>query len=117
MSSKTQILLENISQEASDSGYSYGSKKPGAGYHRSRDNVHTATYTVTDFVGTIKLQGTLEIDPAEADWVDINNTTIGGDSSVFSEITLSSSFEGNFVWIRAAYNVQNGSIDSVRFSF
>lgn len=117
MSSKTQILLENISSEAADSGYSFGVKRPAAGYHRTRDNIHTVLYVVSDFVGSLKLQGTLKLDPSDNDWVDIDNTSIGGDSTAFTSSNISSNFTGNFVWVRAAYNIQNGTISKISFSF
>lgn len=117
MSSKIQILLENISSEATDSGYSFGEKQPAAGFHRSRDSIHTVTYTISDFVGALKLQATLELDPGDNDWFDVDNTSIGGDSTAFTSSTISATFTGNFVWLRAAYNVQNGTINKISFSF
>jgi hypothetical protein len=118
MSNETQTLLSSFSTESADSSFSYSDKKPGAGYHRQTDCLHTAVYTVDSFIGTIKLQATLALDPTEADWFDIINTGVGaGSDSSFWTTAHSVNFSGNFVWIRAAYNVQNGTITSIQYNF
>jgi hypothetical protein len=118
MSIESIILLENITAEATDSSTAYSSKQKGAGYHKRYGSLHTATYDVDSFVGTIKLQGTLELYPGETDWVDIVGTDIGlgSDSSAWTA-TQAVNFTGNFVWIRAAYNLQNGSITQIRYNY
>lgn len=115
MSSKIYTLLENISAEATDSTYSFGDKNVGAGYYRIADGLHTAVYDVTQFAGTIKIQGTLALYPDDSDWFDIDGTEIGGDSSLFTSLD-SINFVGNFVWVRAAYNLQNGTINSITYT-
>jgi hypothetical protein len=118
MSNDTIVLLSNAKTESSDSSFTYSEKRPGAGYHRQIDCVHTAVYNVSTFVGTIKLQATLELDPAESDWFDITDTNLGaGHDSAYWTTAHSVTFIGNFVWIRAAYNVQNGTIDSIQYNF
>jgi hypothetical protein len=117
MSTETLVLLSNITSEAGDSTYTYGNKQPGAGYHRSSDGLHTAVYAVDSFIGSIKIQGTLALYPSTDDWFDIDNTEIGlgSDSSAWTT-TGSVNFTGNFVWIRAAYNLQNGTITEIRYN-
>jgi hypothetical protein len=125
MSLEIHILAENITAESNDSTFSFSEKKPAAGYHLTRENTHTAIYNITEFAGAIKLQGTLAIDPSDQDWFNINNTEFGGnvdtlkigDSSILGTGVINTSFIGNFVWIRAAYNVQQGSISQIAFSF
>ena len=118
MSIENQVLLANITAEAADSTYAYGSKQPGAGYHKRSDSMHTATYSVDSFVGTIKLQGTLALYPADSDFFDIADTEIGLGSDSSAWTTAGSlNFQGNFVWIRAAYNVQNGTITSILYNY
>jgi hypothetical protein len=116
MSLESQILLTNISTESQDSSFLYSEKKQGAGYNRRSSNLHTLIYFLDNFSGTIKIQGTLSLNPAETDWADIENTEIGGDSSFFSD-ARSITFSGNFVWLRAAYNLQNGTITEIRYNF
>ena len=116
MSYENIILLENISTESNGNTFSYSDKKPGAGYHGRYDPLHTAVYSVDSFVGTIKLQATLELYPIDSDWFDISDSTFGGDSTT-STTVISKNFVGNFIWIRAAYSIQNGSISSIRYNY
>lgn len=116
MSNENIVLLSNISTESTDSSFAYSDKNKGAGYNKNGDGVHTVVYTVDSFVGTIKMQGTLELYPGENDWVDITGTELGGDSSVFSA-SQSRTFVGKFLWIRAAYNLQNGIITQIRYNY
>jgi hypothetical protein len=115
MTVETITLLENITTEASDSTYSYGDKQKGAGYHKNNDGAHTAVYQFNNFIGTVKLQGTLESYPGDNDWFDISGTEIGGDSTQIFEDAYSRTFYGKFVWVRAAYNLQNGTITEIRY--
>jgi hypothetical protein len=107
----SNTLLENITEVSADSSFSYGPRRKGAGYNKRQFPVHTLDYDLDNFVGIIKLQATLQLDPAEVDWFDIDDTTISNDSS---QVT---SFVGNFVWIRAAYNLQSGVIQSVNYNY
>lgn len=117
MSIESRVLISNINLEALDSTYVYGEKHKGAGYNRRSDGLHTVIYEVTDFKGSIKIQGTLELYPAESDWTDINGTEIGlGDDSTAWTTTNTRNFTGNFIWIRAAYNLQDGIINAVRYN-
>lgn len=117
MSIESTVLLSNITTEADpgDLSFQYSEKKKGAGYHKKYGALHTATYVVDDFIGTIKLQGTLQLYPGDNDWVDIVDTEIGGDSSAWSNNEIVN-FTGNFVWIRAAYNLQDGTITEIRYN-
>lgn len=128
MTYESILLAQNITAESVGSSFAYTDKKPGSGYHNRLDSTHTATYTVNSFVGTIKLQGTLELYPTDTDWFDIDNTEIGGDSSILGGISIdpnpstslenvSFNFIGNFVWIRGAYNIQNGTIVEIRYNY
>ena len=117
MSVESITLIENITTESPDSTFSYGDKKKGAGYHKNNDGVHTAVYQFDDFVGTVRIQGTLELYPGDDDWFDIDGTELGGDSTIFADDTYSNTFTGKFVWIRAAYNLQNGTITEIRYNY
>jgi hypothetical protein len=116
MSIETIVLLENISTEAATAGFSYGEKRKGAGYHKNNDGVHTAIFQFNNFVGTVKIQGTLELYPNDTDWVDIDGTTITVEDSSALTLNESRTFTGKFVYIRAAYNVQNGTITEIRYN-
>lgn len=116
MSIESTVLVENISLESTDSTISYSDKKPGFGYNKVGDGIHTYVYSIDSFVGSIKLQGTLELYPGDNDWVDINGTslTVNGDST--QQGASSGNFTGNFVWIRAGYNLQDGTITQIRYN-
>ena len=113
MSTESYILLSNVIAETTG----YGDKKKGAGYNRRSDGLHTVVYEVDAFNGTITIQGTLEVYPAEADWVDITSYDFGGDSTDANVTTAhSENFTGNCVWIRAKYAITNGTIVAVRYN-
>ena len=119
MSIESRILVENITEEAADSTFVYSDKNKGAGFHHANNGVHTYVYQTDNFIGTIKLQGTLEMYPGDEDWFDIDNTTVGllGDSTNFQSDSVTGNFTGQFLWIRAAYNLQNGTITQIRYNF
>ena len=118
MSNENKVLLSNVTEESVDSSYSYGDKRVGSGYNKINTPLHTVVYSVDNFIGSIKIQGTLEMYPGESDWVDIEGTEIGAglDSSAWTS-THSVNFTGNFVWLRAAYNLQNGTIVQIRYNY
>jgi len=76
-------------------------KVKGDGYYGFSDGVHTIQTRVTNFVGTIKIQGTLKKDPANTDFVDIENISIGDGSTAVTN-SFFNNFTGNFVWIRVS---------------
>ena len=121
MSIKTTILLSDINTESSISTYSYSDKQKGAGYHRGDNGVHTVNYSVNAFLGDIIIQGTLEQYPSDDDTDWINATTFAGDSSFYgntdsTDYQASQTFTGKYVWIRAKYLLQNGTIRQVRYN-
>ena len=119
MSTESITLLSNISQEAvsGDSSFVYSGKQKGAGYHKYNDGVHTVVYNFNQFVGTVKIQANLELYPGDSDWFDVVGTEVGGDSTVINSSPTSYTFTGKFVWIRAAYNLQNGTITEIRYNY
>ena len=86
-------------------------KAKGDGYYSQPDGVHTVAYQVVnlgdstdDFLGTVKMQGSLATTPTEDDWFDIAGTTLTSDQST----TIASyNFTGNFVWVRAKVETTN----------
>ena len=120
MSIENIILLSNVYTESINSDFSYGDKKRGAGYYKNNDGLHTVVFNFDNFVGSVKLQGTLELYPGENDWVDISydSITIPVDALDSTPVvgTSVASFRGKFLWIRAAYNIQNGGITEIRYN-
>ena len=85
-----------------------GEKFKGDGYYGRSDGLHTVQYTYDGLTGTITVQGTLAIDPAETDWFDVHTYTATEETA--SKIA---SFTGNYVWIRAQVVYTDGSVNSV----
>ena len=119
----TNILLQNIDSTSSSAQYS--KKKIGGGYYKNGDGIHTLYTVVNAFLGSITIQGTLEQYPSDddTDWVQVN--TFAGDSTYYNQpnnadavdYDVSSTFTGKFVWIRAKYELQNGTIREVRYNY
>lgn len=90
-----------------------------ANYYRGRGGLQTVRFAVTNFIGAITIQATLDADPAAARWF---TTYAYGDDSANMDgsttQTLSVNIRGNFTWIRAAVtNFQYGTIDQVSVSY
>lgn len=121
MTIESYLILENVSTESTDlSVYTYSDKKPGAGYSLRNNGLHTVQFQLDNFKGAIKLQGTLEKYPGEADWIDLNydsgNSLDALDSSVHSTDEIRN-FTGNWLWIRVGYVLEQGTIQSIRYNF
>lgn len=114
MTVESSILLSQANVSVSDSTFSYGERSKGPGYHRKDNALQTSIFDFSDFTGTVKLQATLALDPTNSDWFDIDSTEFVGDQSNSTQLF---NFYGNFVWIRAAYNVQSGSINEIRYNY
>ena len=117
MSIETIVLLPSTSTEAVGTAFSYGAKQKGAGYNKHNNGVHTAVFQFDNFVGTVKIQGTLELYPAESDWVDIVGTTITVEDSTVLTADQARTFTGQFVYIRAAYSIEQGTITEIRYNY
>jgi len=113
MSKRNYILLENASAESL--AYQYSEKGKASGYHSLDNSTHTAVYSVNEFNGTIILQGSLAEHPGSNDWVDISETAYDSTDSTTSPSAVS--FRGNFVWIRAKYLVNDGTITKIQYNF
>jgi len=85
-----------------------GEKFKGDGYYGRSDGLHSVQYTYSGLTGTITIQGTLAVDPAETDWFDVH--TYAATEETASKIA---SFTGNYVWVRAKVVYTDGTISSV----
>ena len=108
MSSSETIMSNQVHAGDSTSSTVTGTKFKGDGYYGRADGFHTVQYNVAGFNGTIKMQGTLATDPAEADYFDIDGTeSMGTEGSYFYNFT------GNFVWVRAVVTFTRGTVQSI----
>jgi len=95
-------------------------------YFGHTDGIHTVQVVVNNFTGSFGVQGTLAIEPVEADWFDINlnaNQNVSSASPLISfpvnplalqgggpdgdTTTLAFTFVGNFVFLRAILDRTN----------
>ena len=93
-------------------------KAKGCGFYGSSNPTHTVQYsTGGNFVGVIKLQGTLAAAPTEDDWYNIDGTSLGnGVSPVFNQPLLVT-FGGKHVWIRSIIeSCTAGAINNVVYT-
>lgn len=123
MSFETLNLLENVTvQSAYGRNYNPGSdaetvfysvKNRGAGYYKNGDGIHTVLFHTEGFEGSITIQATLELHPVDNDWFDVVTETFALDSS---NSLRSNTITGKFLFIRAAYHIENGEIITVRYN-
>jgi hypothetical protein len=76
----------------------YGNSTPAANYYAGQGNLQTIAYSVTDFVGIVTTQATLESDTPQAAWFDVDTY---GDGSTMSTEYHPVSIVGNFAHLRA----------------
>lgn len=96
----------------------YSNKTTGCGHKGQTDPFHTVSYSTTSsFIGIIRLQGSLVVDPTETDWYDIPETTYGDGVSSMPNKPKLINFNGNHVWIRAVIvKFIAGQINNVLFT-
>ena len=113
----TSITVQSQVSAADSSAATVSDAVKADGYYGNADGLHTVAYICSsDFVGTIKMQGSLATNPDNAtDWFDIDGTTAGDDSTVTA--TQYVNFTGNFVWLRASTNVVTGSVTRILLNF
>lgn len=93
----------------------YSRQFPGDGYYGYTDGLHTISYNLIGFVGTIGFQASLATSPTNTDWFDIPDTQIGDNVNPLTIATYKN-FSGNFVWVRAAItSFTAGTINKVLY--
>lgn len=124
MSIESILLVSNYTNDNSNTvpaDFSYSDKQKGAGYHSRYGSLHTAIFEFDEFKGSVKLQGTLALYPGDNDWVDIVYNDLGTQLDALDSTPLVSTatrnFTGNFVWIRAAYKLEQGVITQIRYNY
>ena len=91
-----------------------GDKAKGNGYYGAADGKHTVFYSVTEFTGTITIQGSLATDPGANDWATI---TTFSDGFTQEDGNSTANFTGNFVWVRAVVEYTDGVVNSVKVAY
>ena len=86
-----------------------GQKCKGDGYYGYTDGVHSVQYTFDGFTGSIEIQATLVLEPADhIDWFVVHSYDALNESSSKIE-----TFIGNYTWIRARVLYYDGTIHSI----
>jgi len=133
MANSITILSNNTHDGDSTVQTVTGSKYKGDGYYGRSDGFHTVQYNLTGFIGQIRIQGTLAIDPGDDDWFTVELGT--GNSSVdttglitaqnitsveYTSVTTNTknyNFTGNYVWVRAyVSNWTDGTVNSIKLN-
>ena len=115
--SETIVTLQVHPGDSTNEEYT-GPAAKGDGYYGRSDGFHTVQYNITGFQGKIKMQATLAVDPADADWFTLDTTeheTIGfpNDGLVATGAHIKN-FTGNYVWVRAVVSSwTDGTVNSI----
>jgi hypothetical protein len=86
-------------------------KFKGDGYYGRSDGLHTVQLKFTGFIGTFVMQGSLALDPAAADWFDVDGTDL--DYNTNTDVSIIQNFTGNFVWLRCVITYTDGTVNFV----
>ena len=78
-------------------------KVKGDGYYGYADGLHTMSFHFKNFKGRIFVQATLVAEPTEDDWfsIQLDTNTDYYEYNTQTSGTVGTTFQGNFVWIRA----------------
>ena len=109
MAANSEIILSSNTHPGDSTTQTVtGNAFKGDGYYGRSDGLHSVQYTFSGLTGTVIIQGTLAVEPAETDWFDVHTYTAAQETA--SKI---SSFVGNYVWIRAVVEYTDGTISSI----
>lgn len=120
MSKETLVLLSNATDDSQPLSWQYSEKSRGAGYYKIGSGVHTAVFEFNNFKGAVKIQATLELHPGNSDWFDVSYDSVDVDLTALDSTPLTSNatctFTGHFVFIRAAFKLEEGTITEIRYN-
>ena len=121
MSNETIVLLSNANDDSQPASWQYSEKNRGAGYYKNSNGLHTMVFEFDNFKGSIKIQATLELYPSDSDWFDVvYDADVASLTSLDSTPVVanaSCTFTGKFVFIRAAYMLEEGTITQIRYNY
>lgn len=117
MASSSEIIISNQTHLGDSSVQTLTSDKfKGDGYYGRSDGFHTVQYNVDGFIGSIRTEATLAIEPIATDWFSVVGTTHNSTSDTDTNNTggFVYNFTGNYVWVRVVVeNWTDGSIKTV----
>lgn len=116
----TEILLNTTVYGTASGNYDGSSQdflsdvKRAANYYQGQGSIQTVTIQVLGFVGRIRLQATLNDDPAEALWFDVYDYDRVSPTTDYHPVSL----VGNYVWMRAEItDFSAGTIQTISISY
>lgn len=105
----------------------------GAGYYGTTNGLHSLTVnTSANFLGTATIQATLATTPTEADWFEVvdgkfvyTTNSEGYVPSLSMDLNPASpdirteylNFTGQFTWLRATVEVDQGAVTSINYNY
>jgi hypothetical protein len=117
----TQTMVTNVTYGTPSGNYDGSSQDwvsnavPAASYYGGQGSLQTITYQLQDFVGTIRIEATLNDSQVSAPWIEIATY---GDGSTVETGTIPVNVVGNFTWLRAEItNFSGGTIQSITASY
>lgn len=120
MSTETIVLLSNANNDSQPLSWQYSDKNRGAGYYKKDSGVHTVAFEFNNFKGSVKIQATLELYPGESDWFDVTYDYADIDLTALDSTAITTNatctFTGKFVFIRAVYMLEEGTITEIRYN-
>jgi len=115
------VVISNTAHGSSNGNYDgtsedwYSDAYKGDGYYGYTDGLHTGSYKLTNFIGSIGFQASLATTPTENDWFDLTDTIISSEDPLTTSVFKN--FSGNFVWVRIAVtNFTQGTINKVLYN-
>lgn len=121
MNRETIVILSNQSDDSQPSTWQYSQKVIGAGYYKNSLGLHTVVFEFDNFVGAVKIQATLASIPSDNDWFDViydsSDTVLTALDSTPLVNNAACTFTGKFVYIRAAFQLQQGTLKEIRYNY
>ena len=107
---QSETILSNQSHPGDSTIESHtGEKFKGDGYYGRADGLHTVQYNISGFTGIVAIQGTLAVNPVDADWFTVYTETHSQTTKV-----IATNFTGNYVWVRAVVSSwTDGTVNSI----
>jgi hypothetical protein len=117
----TQTLVASVTYGTPSGNYDGSSQDwlsnavPAANYYGGQGSLQTIIYRLQDFVGTIRIEATLNDSQESAPWFEVATY---GDGSTVETGTIPVNITGNFTWLRAEItNFSSGTIQSITASY
>lgn len=131
----SQLLASQQVHPSDSSTQTYtGDAVKANGYYGNADGNHTVQFSLTGFIGKVRIEATLATTPTATDWctVELGNSVSTMDTTgaitaanityleydTVTTTNISYNFTGNFVWVRAyVYDWTDGTVNSIRVNY